>query len=147
MLFRSFLNIVKGDPFCLAFIRIKSYDYYELNRTFPLESDKLGQRGGGSTGSKRRDHLFFEQRWEGEPEPSVELLLGKVDGVVRRLLNRHDLSVHKFNGHTIWDAEAFAELPHIQLVHGLLRVNIFKRNFVALSGRARRSSFLVRRHS
>ena len=56
-----FLNIVKGDPFCLAFIQIKSYDYYELNGTFPLESNKLGQRGGGSTGSKRRDHLFFEQ--------------------------------------------------------------------------------------
>ena len=47
--------------FYLAFIRIKSYGYYELNGTFPLESDKLGQRGGGSTGRKRRDHLFFEQ--------------------------------------------------------------------------------------
>ena len=89
---------------------------------------------------------FFEQRWEGEPEPGVELFLGKVDGVVCRLLSRHGLSVHKLNGHAIRDAEVFTELPHVQLVHGFLRIDLSGRIFAALTGRTRRSSVLVRRH-
>ena len=50
---------------------------------------------------------FFEQRWEGEPEPSIELLLGEVDSVVRKFLSGHGLSVHKLNGHVVRDAKAF----------------------------------------
>ena len=67
---------------------------------------------------------FFEKRWEREPEPSIELLLGKADSVLLSFLSRHGLSVHKFNGHAIWDAETFAKLPHIQLIHGFLSMSI-----------------------
>ena len=89
---------------------------------------------------------FFEQQWEGEPEPIIELLLGKVDSVVRRFLSRHGLSVHKLNGHAIRDAEAFTKLPHIQFVHGFFLVDLSGRIFAALPGRARLSSVFVRRH-
>ena len=70
---------------------------------------------------------FSEQRWEGEPEPSIELLLGEEDRVVRRFFSRYGLSVHKLNGHAIRDAEAFAKLPHIQLIHGFLSLSISER--------------------
>ena len=56
---------------------------------------------------------LFEQGWEKEPEPSIELLIGEVDSVVRGFLNGYDLSVHKLNGHAIRNTEAFTELPHI----------------------------------
>ena len=75
---------------------------------------------------------FFEQRWEGEPEPNIELLLGEVDSVVRRFLSGHGLSVHKLNGHAIQDAEAFAELSHIQFVHGFFCMDLSGRIFAAL---------------
>ena len=99
--------------------------------------------GWGDLGEVKK---LFEQRWEGEPEPSIELLLGEVDSVVRKFLSRHSLSVHKVNGHAIWDAEAFAELPHIQLVHRFFHMDLSGHIFTSLPGRARRSSVLVRRH-
>ena len=68
--------------------------------------------GRGDLGEVKK---FFEQRWEGEPEPSIELLLGEVDSVVRGFLSRYGLSVHKLNGHAIRNAEAFAELPPFSL--------------------------------
>ena len=70
---------------------------------------------------------FLEQRWEGELEPNIELLLGEKDGIILRFLSRHDLSIHKFHEHTIRDAEAFTELPHIQLIQGFLSVSISRR--------------------
>ena len=89
---------------------------------------------------------FFEQQWEGEPEPIIELLLGEVDSVVRRFFSRHGLSAHKVNEHAIRDAEAFVELPHVQLVHRFFRMDLSGRIFAALPGRTRRSSVLVRKH-
>ena len=52
---------------------------------------------------------LFEQRREREPEPRVELLLGEIDSIVRRFLGGYGLSVHKLNGHTIRNAEAFTK--------------------------------------
>ena len=89
---------------------------------------------------------FFEQGREGKPEPNSELLLGEVDSVVRRFLSGYRLSIHKLNGHTIRNAEAFTELPHIQLVNRFFRIDHSGRVFVALSDRARRSNILFRRH-
>ena len=99
--------------------------------------------GRGDLGEMEK---FFEQRWEGEPEPNIELLLGEEDRVIRIFFNRYDLSVHKLNGHSIRDAEAFTELPHVQLVQGFFRMDLSGLIFAALPDRARRSSVLVRRH-
>ena len=74
------------------------------------------------------------------------MLLGEEYSVVHRFLSGHDLSVHKLNGNAIQDAEVFAELPHVQLVHGFFRIDLFGRIFAALPGNARRSSILVRIH-
>ena len=66
--------------------------------------------GRGDLGEVKK---FFEQQWEGELEPSIELLLGEEDSVVHGFLSGYDLSVHKLNGHAIRNAEAFTELPHV----------------------------------
>ena len=99
--------------------------------------------GRGDLGEVKK---FFEQRWEGEPEPSIELLLGEVDSVVRGFLSRYGLSVHKLNGHAIRDAETGTELPHVQFVHRFFRMDLSGRIFATLPDRARRSSVLFRRH-
>ena len=89
---------------------------------------------------------LFEQGWEREPEPSIELLLGEVDSVVRGFLSEYGLSVHKLNGHVIRNAEAFTELPHVQLVNRFFRIDHSGRILDALPDRARRSNVLFRRH-
>ena len=90
--------------------------------------------GRGDMGEVKK---FFEQRWEGEPEPNIELLFGEVDSVVRRFVSGHGLFVHKLNGHVIRDAEAFTELPHVQLVQGFFRMDLSGLIFAALLSRAR----------
>ena len=89
---------------------------------------------------------FFEQGWEREPEPRIELLLGEVDSVVRRFLNGYDLFIHKLNGHAIRNAEAFTELPHVQLVNKPFRIDHPGRILVALPDHTGPSYVLFRRH-
>ena len=100
--------------------------------------------GRGDLGEVKK---VFEQGWEREPEPSIELLLSEVDSVVRGFLCGDGLSVHKLNGHAIRNAEAFTKLPHVQLVNRFFRIDHPGRIFAALPGRARRSNILFRRHS
>ena len=89
---------------------------------------------------------LFEQGWEKEPEPSIELLLGEVDSVIRGFLSGYGLSVHKLNGRAIRNAEAFTELPHVQLVNRFFCIDHPGCILAALPGRARRSNVLFRRH-
>ena len=99
--------------------------------------------GWGDLGEVKK---LFEQRWEGEPEPSIELLLGEIDSVVRGFLSGYGLSVHKLNGHAIRNAEAFTKLPHVQFVHGFFRIDHFRRTFVALLGHARQNNVFFLKH-
>ena len=80
---------------------------------------------------------LFEERREKEPKPRVELLLREIDSVVHRFLGGYDLSVHKLNGYAVRNAEAFTELPHVQLVNGFFRIDHPGRIFAALPDRAR----------
>ena len=88
---------------------------------------------------------LFEQGREREPEPRIELLLGEVDSVVRGFLGGYDLSVHKLNGHAIRNAEAFTELPHVQLVNRLFRIYHPRRILAALPGCTGRNNVFFRR--
>ena len=82
----------------------------------------------------------------GEPEPSIELLIGEVDSVVRGFLNGYGLSVHKLNEHAIRNGKAFTELPHVQFVNRPFRIDHPRRILAALPGRAKRSNVLFCRH-
>ena len=65
---------------------------------------------------------LFEERRERKPEPRIELLLRKIDSVVRRFLGGCVLPVHKLNGNVVRNVETFKKLPRIQLVNKLLCV-------------------------
>ena len=60
---------------------------------------------------------FYEQRWQGEPEPRIELFLGEEDSTLFSFLSRHHvLPMKKINNYAIWNAKSISKLLYAQFV-------------------------------
>ena len=89
---------------------------------------------------------LFEERQKRKPEPRIELLLRKIDSVVRRFLGGYGLPIHKLNRNAVRNAETLTKLPHVQLVNRLLHVYQPRCVLSARPSHTGRSYILFHRH-
>lgn len=59
-------------------------------------------------------------------EPSIELLLAEVNGIVRLLLSRHGITVYKEYENVVWNAKTLPKLSFKKKFGEMLRPGVFE---------------------